>query len=59
MVAGLLSFGLLLFQLALIARLVVDWAGVRSPDGGRSGMYQVRRITHGVTEPCLVRSAEY
>ncbi len=53
MVAGLLSFVLLVFQLVLIARLVVDWVGVLSPDGGRSGMHRVRRVTHGATEPVL------
>ena len=54
MVAGLLGIVLLLFELVLIARMVVDWIGVLSPDGGgRSGLYQARRITHGVTEPVI------
>lgn len=54
MVAGLLSFALLLFEIALIARMVVDWAGMLSPSaGGSSSMYQARRVTHGITEPVL------
>ena len=53
MVAGLLGIVLLLFELVLIARMVVDWIAVLSPDGGRSGLYQARRITHGITEPVI------
>jgi YggT family protein len=52
-VAGLLGVVLLLFEFVLIARMVVDWVGVLSPDGGRSGVYQARRITYGITEPVL------
>ena len=53
MFAGLLGIVLLLFELVLIARMVVDWIGVLSPVGGRSGLYQARRITHGITEPAI------
>ena len=54
MIASLLSFALLLFEIVLIARMVVDWAGILSPDtGGSSSMYQARRVTHGMTEPVL------
>src|SRR4029078_3493067 len=65
-VAGLLGIVLLLFELVLIARMVVDWIGVLSPDGGRprpyqahpvhpprTGLSQARRITHGITEPVI------
>jgi YggT family protein len=52
-VAGLLGIVLLLFELVLIARMVVDWIGVLSPVGGRSGLHQARRITHGITEPVI------
>lgn len=52
MVAGLLGFVLLLFEIVLIARVVIDWVGVATPSGG-SGLYQARRITHGITEPVL------
>jgi YggT family protein len=51
-VAGLLGFVLLLFEIVLIARIVVDWIGVASPAGG-GGLYQARRITHGITEPVI------
>lgn len=53
MVAGLLGVVLLLFELTLVARMAVDWVGVVSPASGRSGLYQARRITHGVTEPVI------
>ena len=53
MVAGVLGIVLLLFELVLIARMVVDWVGVLSPVGGRSGLYQARRITHVITEPVI------
>ena len=53
MVAGLLGIVLLLFELVLIARMVVDWIGVLSPVSGSSGLYQARRITHGITEPVI------
>lgn len=53
MVAGLLGVVLLLFELVLIARMVVDWVGVLSPVGGRGGLYRARRITHGITEPVI------
>ena len=52
-VAGLLGIVLLLFELVLIARMVVDWIGVLSPASGSSGLYQARRITHGITEPVI------
>ena len=54
MVAGLLGVVLLLFELVLIARMVVDWIGVLSPVGGRSdGLSKARRITHTITEPVI------
>jgi YggT family protein len=51
--AGLLGIVLLLFELVLIARMVVDWVGVLSPVDGRGGLYRARRITHGITEPVI------
>jgi YggT family protein len=54
MVAGLLGFVLVLFELVLVGRIVVDWVGVLSPVGARSGgLYQAQRITHGLTEPVI------
>jgi YggT family protein len=53
MVASLLGIVLLLFELVLIARMVVDWVGLLSPVGGRSGICQAHRITHGITEPVI------
>lgn len=53
MIAGLLGLALLLFELVLIARMVVDWTGVLAPGGGRAGMQQARRIIYGITEPVL------
>lgn len=53
MVAGLLGLVLVLFQLVLVARLVVDWIGVLSPRSDGRGLDQARRITHGLTEPVI------
>ena len=53
MIAGLLGLVLVLFQLVLVARIVVDWVGVLSPTTGGAGLYQARRITHGITEPVI------
>lgn len=52
MIASLLGLVLVLFQLVLLARVIVDWVGVLSPGGG-TAMYQARRITHGITEPVI------
>jgi YggT family protein len=54
MIASLLGFALLLFEIVLIARMVVDWAAMLSPNtGGSSAMYHARRVTRGITEPVL------
>jgi YggT family protein len=52
-IAGLLGFVLVLFQLVLVARIIVDWVGVLSPATAGGGLYQARRITHGITEPVI------
>jgi len=52
-IASLLGLVLVLFQLVLLARVIVDWVGVLSPGGGGTAMYQARRITHGITEPVI------
>jgi YggT family protein len=52
-IASLLGLVLILFQLVLIARMIVDWVGVLSPSTGGAGLYQARRITHGITEPVI------
>ena len=53
MVASLLGLVLILFQLVLLARVVVDWVGVLSPTTAGGGLYQARRITHRITEPVI------
>ncbi|MDT5069743.1 MAG: YggT family protein [Mycobacterium sp.] len=53
MVAALVGLVLLLFELVLIARMVVDWVGVLSPSTGGTGLYQARRITYAITEPVI------
>ncbi|MFC5951097.1 YggT family protein [Pseudonocardia lutea] len=53
MIASLLGVLLVLFQLVLLARVVVDWIGVLSPGSGGSALYQARRVTHGITEPVI------
>ena len=52
-IAGLLGFVLVLFQLVLVARIVVDWVGVLSPAAAGGGLDHARRITHGITEPVI------
>ncbi|GEL20369.1 YggT family protein [Pseudonocardia asaccharolytica] len=47
-----LGWLLLAFEVVLIARLVVDWAGVLVGSGG-GWQRQARRVTHTVTEPVL------
>ncbi|MBB5162955.1 YggT family protein [Mycobacterium sp. AZCC_0083] len=53
MVAALLGVVLLVFELVLIARMVVDWVRVLSPSSGGSGLYQARRIIYAITEPVI------
>ncbi|GAA4695675.1 YggT family protein [Pseudonocardia yuanmonensis] len=53
MIASLLGLLLVLFQVVLLARVVVDWIGVLSPGSGGSALYQARRVTHGITEPVI------
>jgi len=52
-IADLLGLVLVLFQLVLVARIVVDWVGVLPPATSGAGLYQARRITHGITEPVI------
>ncbi len=59
MIADLLGLVLVLFQLVLVARIVVDWVGVLSPATAGAGLYQARRITHGITEPVIAPARRY
>lgn len=49
-VGVLLGLVLLVFELALVARMVLDWVGVLAPGGGRWSI-PARRMAHAVTEP--------
>jgi YggT family protein len=49
---SLLSLLLLLFLIALVARAVLDWAGVLTPSSG-GGVRRARELTHRVTEPVI------
>ncbi|MFP5020393.1 YggT family protein [Pseudonocardia phyllosphaerae] len=53
MVANLLGLLLVLFQLVLVARAVVDWIDVLGRGRGGAALDTARRITHSVTEPVL------
>ena len=44
---------MLLFLLVLIARAVLDWAGVLGPGGGGGGVGRARELSHRVTEPVI------
>ncbi|MHA6793971.1 YggT family protein [Pseudonocardia bannensis] len=50
-IGALLGTVLLLFQIVLIARLVLDWVGVLAGGGGWAS--SARRVTHAVTEPLI------
>lgn len=49
---ALLGTLLLLFEVVLVARMVLDWVGVLSP-GGSAGLLRARRVVHRITEPVL------
>jgi YggT family protein len=51
-VRALLGLALLIFELVLVARLVLDWVGVIAP-GGAGALVRARRWTHAVTEPVI------
>jgi YggT family protein len=51
-VGALLGLVLLIFELVLVARIVLDWVGVLAPAGG-GGLVRARAWTHAVTEPVI------
>jgi YggT family protein len=51
-VAGLVSLVLLLFQIVMIARVVVDWVAIAG-HGDSLWVARVRDITHALTEPVI------
>ena len=51
LIGALLGFALTVFILVLIARLVVDWAGVLA--NGPGWVPRARRLTHAATEPVI------
>ena len=51
-VGALLGLVLLLVELVLIARVVLDWVGVLAPGGG-PGIGRARAVTHRLTEPLI------
>jgi YggT family protein len=51
-VGALLGSVLLLFEIVLIARVVLDWVGVLAPAGG-GWSSRARTLTHAVTEPVI------
>jgi YggT family protein len=51
-VGALLGSVLLIVELVLIARVVLDWVGVLAPGGSR-GVVTARQWTHRVTEPVI------
>jgi YggT family protein len=53
-VGALLGLALLIFELILVARIVLDWVGVLAPAGG-GGLIRARGWTHAVTEPVIGR----
>jgi YggT family protein len=51
-VGALLGLALLIFELVLVARVVLDWVGVLSP-AGTGELARIRGWTHSVTEPVI------
>ena len=51
MLGALLGLVLLLFLIALVARAVLDWAGMLATGG--DGVRRAREISHRVTEPVI------
>jgi YggT family protein len=51
-IGALLGLILLLFEILLVARVVLDWVGVLAPGGGRWSV-SARRLTHVLTEPVI------
>ena len=51
-VGALLGLILLIVELVLVARVVLDWVGVLAP-GGSGGVVRAREWTHAVTEPLI------
>lgn len=52
-IGSLLGLLLLLFELVLIVRVVVDWVGVLSRGPEPEWRRQAVRVTHAATEPVL------
>jgi YggT family protein len=52
-VATLLGSVLLLFELVMIARVVLDWVGVLAASGGGGFTSRARMVTHAWTEPVI------
>jgi YggT family protein len=52
-IGSLLGLVLLLFELVLIVRVVVDWVAVLSTAPEPEWRRQVVRVTHGITEPVV------
>ncbi len=49
---ALIGLVLLVVELALLARLVLDWTGVLAPGGGPA-LVRARGIAHSLTEPLI------
>lgn len=50
---SVLGAALLLFELFLLARVVLDWITVLATGSAPERLAPVRRVVHGVTEPVL------
>lgn len=50
--SALVGFVLFLFELLLIARVVLGWVGVLVPAGG-GRLLRANRVVHGLTEPAI------
>lgn len=53
MIASLIGLVLVLFQVVLLARVIVDWIDVAGYGRGGTALGTAQRITHGITEPVV------
>ena len=51
-IGALLGTVLLVVELVLLARIVLDWVGVLAPAGG-AGLVRARGVVRGLTEPVI------
>jgi YggT family protein len=52
-IGAVLGLALGLFEIVLVARLVLDWVAVLATAGGGGWAWRARALTHAVSEPVI------